>query len=30
MLTDLWTAAKERGKREGVKPFYLVCDERQL
>jgi hypothetical protein len=29
MLTDLWTAAKERGKREGVKPFYLVCDEFQ-
>ena len=30
MLADLWTAAKERGKREGVKPFYLVCGERQL
>jgi hypothetical protein len=29
MLADLWTAAKERGKREGVKPFYLVCDEFQ-
>jgi hypothetical protein len=26
MLADLWTAAKERGKHEGVKPFYLVCD----
>ena len=29
LLADLWTAAKERGKREGVKPFYLVCDEFQ-
>jgi hypothetical protein len=29
MLADLWTAAKERGKREGVKPFYVVCDEFQ-
>jgi Type IV secretion-system coupling protein DNA-binding domain len=29
MLADLWTAAKERGKLEGVKPFYLVCDEFQ-
>src|SRR5918999_997458 len=29
MLADLWTAAKERGKREEVKPFYLVCDEFQ-
>jgi hypothetical protein len=29
MLADLWTAAKERGKHEGVKPFYLVCDEFQ-
>jgi hypothetical protein len=29
MLADLWTAAKERSKREGVKPFYVVCDEFQ-
>jgi hypothetical protein len=29
MLADLWTAAKEHGKRDGVKPFYLVHDEVQ-
>jgi hypothetical protein len=28
-LSDLWNAAAERGKREGVKPFYLYCDEFQ-
>lgn len=32
LLSDLWTAAKERGKgtEEGdIKPFYLYCDEFQ-
>lgn len=29
LLTDLWTAAKERGKRDGVKPFRLYIDEFQ-
>jgi hypothetical protein len=29
LLSDLWTAAQERGKREGVKPFYLYLDEFQ-
>ncbi len=29
LLSDLWTAAQERGKRKGVKPFYLYLDEFQ-
>ncbi len=32
LLSDLWTAAKERGKgtdQEGVKPFYVYIDEFQ-
>ncbi len=29
LLSDLWTAAQERGKREGVKPFYVYLDEFQ-
>jgi hypothetical protein len=29
LLSDLWTAAQERGKRDGVKPFYVYCDEFQ-
>jgi hypothetical protein len=29
LLSDLWTAAKERGKREPVKPFYVYVDEFQ-
>jgi len=29
LLSDLWTAAKERGKASGVKPFYLYLDEFQ-
>jgi hypothetical protein len=29
LLSDLWTAAKERGKHKGVKPFYLYLDEFQ-
>jgi hypothetical protein len=29
LLSDLWTAAKERGKRENVKPFYVYVDEFQ-
>jgi hypothetical protein len=29
LLTDLWTAAQERGKRAGVKPFYVYIDEFQ-
>jgi hypothetical protein len=29
LLTDLWTAAKARGKRDGVKPFYVYLDEFQ-
>jgi hypothetical protein len=29
MLADLWTAAKERGKRADQKPFYLYVDEFQ-
>jgi hypothetical protein len=29
LLTDLWTAAQERGKRRGVKPFYVYMDEFQ-
>jgi adenosyl cobinamide kinase/adenosyl cobinamide phosphate guanylyltransferase len=28
-LNDLWTAAQERGKRDGVKPAYIYCDEFQ-
>jgi hypothetical protein len=29
LLADLWTAAQERGKRKGVKPFYVYLDEFQ-
>jgi hypothetical protein len=29
LLSDLWTAAQERGKRKDVKPFYLYLDEFQ-
>lgn len=29
LLSDLWTAAQERGKRRGVKPFYVYLDEFQ-
>jgi hypothetical protein len=29
LLNDLWTAAQERGKRDGVKPFYVYLDEFQ-
>lgn len=29
LLTDLWDAAKERGKRKGVKPFHIYIDEFQ-
>lgn len=29
LLSDLWTAAQERGKRKGVKPFYCYLDEFQ-
>ena len=29
LLSDLWTAATERGKRDGVKPFYVYLDEFQ-
>jgi len=29
LLSDLWTAAQERGKRAGLKPFYLYIDEFQ-
>jgi hypothetical protein len=29
LLSDLWTAAQERGKRDNVKPFYLYLDEFQ-
>lgn len=29
LLTDLWTAAKERGKRKDIKPFYVYLDEFQ-
>jgi hypothetical protein len=29
LLSDLWTAAKERGKQERVRPFYLYLDEFQ-
>lgn len=29
LLSDLWTAAQERGKRNGIKPFYVYLDEFQ-
>jgi hypothetical protein len=29
LLSDLWTAALERGKKPGVQPFYLYLDEFQ-
>jgi hypothetical protein len=29
LLSDLWTAASERGKMDNVKPFYLYLDEFQ-
>jgi hypothetical protein len=29
LLNDLWTAAQERGKRDGVKPMYCYLDEFQ-
>jgi len=29
LLSDLWTAAQERGKSEKVKPFYVYIDEFQ-
>jgi hypothetical protein len=29
LLSDLWTAAQERGKKNGVKPFYVYLDEFQ-
>lgn len=29
LLSDLWTAAQERGKSKGVKPFYVYLDEFQ-
>ena len=29
LLSDLWTAALERGKKPGIKPFYLYLDELQ-
>lgn len=29
LLSDLWIAAQERGKRRGVKPFYVYLDEFQ-
>jgi hypothetical protein len=29
LLSDLWTAAQERGKRDGVKPYYCYLDEFQ-
>lgn len=29
LLSDLWTAALERGKKDGVKPFYVYLDEAQ-
>src|ERR1043166_2057569 len=29
LLSDLWTAAQERGKRGGLKPFYVYLDEFQ-
>lgn len=29
LLTDLWTAAKDRGKKESRRPFYVYLDEFQ-
>jgi hypothetical protein len=29
LLTDLWTAAQERGKKQGIRPFYVYLDEFQ-
>jgi hypothetical protein len=29
LLSDLWTAAQERGKRDGIKPTYCYLDEFQ-
>jgi hypothetical protein len=29
LLSDLWTAAQERGKRDRIKPFYVYLDEFQ-
>lgn len=29
LLSDLWTAAQERGKSDNVKPFYVYIDEFQ-
>jgi hypothetical protein len=29
LLSDLWTAAQERGKHAGAKPFYVYMDEAQ-
>lgn len=29
LLSDLWTAAQERGKRDNVKPYYVYLDEFQ-
>ena len=29
LLSDLWTAAQERGKRDRLKPFYVYLDEFQ-
>jgi hypothetical protein len=29
LMSDLWTAAQERGKRDGIKPFYVYLDEFQ-
>jgi hypothetical protein len=29
LLSDLWTAAQERGKRPGLRPFYVYLDEFQ-
>lgn len=29
LLSDLWTAAQERGKRDKIKPFYVYLDEFQ-
>jgi len=29
LISDLWTAAQERGKRDGIKPFYVYLDEFQ-
>jgi len=29
LLSDLWTAAQERGKRDGIRPMYVYLDEFQ-